>query len=93
MTGSQAPAPPQSWLSLQWPLWSLGSLHLKGQRSLSLFPSTEQRSDTFLGLSVPLLATSLLPSCLYLPRPFPGSLSALTPRSQSLPGYLKSSHI
>lgn len=61
MTGSQALALPQSWLSLQWPPWSLGSLHLKGQRSLSLSPSTGQRSNIFLGLSVSLLVTSLLP--------------------------------
>lgn len=66
MTGSQALALPQSWLSLQWPPWSLGSLHLRGQRSLSLFPSTGQRADIFLGLSVSLLATSVLPCSLYL---------------------------
>lgn len=57
-TGSQALALPQNWLSLQWPPWSLGSPHLKRQRSLSLFPSTRHRSGTFPGLAVCLLVLS-----------------------------------
>lgn len=66
MTGSQAPALPQSWLSLQWLPWSLGSPHLKGQRSLSLFHSTRQKSNIFLGPTESFL--TLVP---YVLRPFP----------------------
>lgn len=82
MTGSQALALPQSWLSLQWPPWSLESLHLKGQRPLSLSPSTRQRSNIFLGLSVSLLVTSLLPLVPVSTKAFP--LLALSTHYRSL---------
>lgn len=74
MTGSQAPALPQSWLSLQWLPWSLGSPHLKGQRSLSLFHSTRQKSNTFLGPTESFL--TLVPVCA---EASPCTLSARTP--------------